>query len=330
MMQGPLVSVLITVYNDELNIGKAIDSIINQTYQRFELVIVNDGSTDTTLTILMQYQRIDDRIKIISQDNQGTAVAANNGLQHCTGKYIARLDSDDISYPGRLAEEVKFMEANPHIGLVGGGCHIADSEGRIIGTRNIYTTSAYKTLLNRCIYQQSDVMFRKDVLSRLPGTSVYRNKFKGAEDYDLWLRISEVTEVAKINAVFGIWKLNGGGYTLSRKQEQLEAIKELKRMAIARRKGSADWYDSFQPKVIEKAHRTQLKDYEYDLTAAQVLLKEARSAEVRQQLKKYQSKSESWKAVRKWYYLSFLPKPVLKSIFDFREFILNRSFIELR
>lgn len=328
-MKNPLVSVLITVYNDEGNVGRAIESILKQTYQNFELVIVDDGSTDGTGAVLDSYQKKDGRIKIIRQPNGGTAGAANHGLKHCTGKYIARLDSDDHSYPYRLEEEVNFLEANPAIGLVGSGCHIADTSGRIIGQRNIRTTSPQKTLRNRCIYQHSDVMYRRDIVNSLSGDGVYRSKFK-AEDYDLWLRISEITGIAKLNSINGVWTLNGGGYTLSRKQEQMEAIKEVRKMATARRQGKKDWYDSFVPKAVSQGHRVQIKDYEYDLAVAQVLLKEARCTEARNQLKKYKPESDSWVAVRKWYYLSFLPKPVLKTLFGFREYLLNNSFIELR
>jgi glycosyltransferase involved in cell wall biosynthesis len=326
----PKVSVLICVYNDEANIGKAIDSILCQSFQDFEIIIVNDGSTDATGTILSQYKQQDKRIKVIDQQNQGTANAANNGITHCSGKYIARLDSDDISYPHRLQTEVSFLEANPHVGLVGGGCHITDSTGRILGSRNIRPKNPHKTLINRCIYQQSDVMFRKDVLDKLAGNIVYRGKFKGAEDYDLWLRISEVAAIAKIDSVFGVWKLNTGGYTLARKSEQLEAITELKKMAIARRKGQKDWYDSYTPAVKDTIHRTQMNSSEYDKTIAQVLLKEGHTSEVQYQLKKYKTIKHEWSLVKKWYYLSFIPKPILKMIFGFREFLLNNSSIELR
>lgn len=329
-MANPMVSVLITVYNDESNIGNALDSILAQSYQDFEIVVVNDGSTDGTPEVLTKYQEKDKRIKIINQKNQGTANAANNGLKHCSGKYIARLDSDDTSYPHRLQEEVSFLESNPHVGLVGGGCHIADITGRIIGTRNIKPTNPYKTLINRCIFQQSDVMFRKDVLDKLPGDIVYRGKFKGAEDYDLWLRISEVAAIAKINSILGIWTLNTGGYTLARKQEQLEAINELKRMAMARRKGGKDWYDDFTPAVKDVTHRKQMKSCEYDKTVSQVLLKEGRTKDVQHQLEKYKTVKDDWSIVKKWYYLSYLPKPLLKMIFGFREFLLNNSSIELR
>ncbi|HEV7332022.1 MAG TPA: glycosyltransferase [Flavisolibacter sp.] len=330
MNEQPLVSVLITVYNDENHIAQAIESIQQQTYQHFEIVVVDDGSTDGTAHILTVFAGEDARIRVIRQPNGGTANAANNGIQFCKGKYIARLDSDDISYPNRLQEEVNFLEAHPEVGLVGGGCHIADANGRIIGTRNIITANPSKTLLNRCIYQQSDVMFRRDVLKKLQSGIVYRSKFKGAEDYDLWLRISEVAAIAKLDSIFGIWKLNTGGYTLSRKQEQLEAIRELKKMAKVRRKGKHDWYDEFRPKVKDAQHRTQMKNYAYDKVVAQVLLKETRTSDVREQLKKYKADQESWKAVNQWYYLSFLPKPVLQLLFGCREYLLNNSFIELR
>lgn len=329
-MKNPLVSVLITVYNDEGNIARAVESILNQSYQHLELVVVNDGSTDGTAAVLAAYQKKDSRIRIINQPNGGTASAANHGLKFCTGKYIARLDSDDWSYPYRLKEEVEFLEANPDVGLVGGGCHIADTSARIIGVRNIKTRNPYKTLLNRCIYQQSDVMFRRDVLERLAGSLVYRGKFKGAEDYDLWLRLSEITVVAKLNRVFSVWTLNIGGYTLSRKREQMEAIAEIKKMARARRRGGKDWYDEFRPKVRDTAHRTSIKPFEYDMIVAQVLLKERRTAEVQEQLRVYKSDGTNWATVRKWYYLSFVPRPVLKLLFGFREYLLSNSFLELR
>ncbi len=329
-MKTPLVSVLITVYNDEKNIAKAIESILNQTFRDFEIVIVNDGSTDYTQSILNGYRERYSNIKVVNQANAGTADAANTGLSYCSGKYIARLDSDDISYPYRLQEEVSFLETNPLIGLVGGGCDIIDESGRPIGSRNIQTSNPYKTLIKRCIYQQSDVMFRKEVLDKISGEPVYRGKFKGAEDYDLWLRISEVAGIAKIDRILGAWKLNNGGYTLSRKQEQLEAINELRKMAVARRKGMPDWYGSFEPRVANKTHRISLHNCEYDKTIAQVLLKERRTTEVRSQLEKYKSHKKDWALVKKWYYLSYLPKSFLKLIFDFREFLLNHSSLELR
>lgn len=329
-MHDATVSVLITVYNDESNIGRAIDSVLGQTFSDFELIIVNDGSTDQTTAILDCYAEKDKRIRVIHQANQGTANAANTGLACCNGKYMARLDSDDVSYPFRLQVEVEFLEAHPDINLVGGQCHIADDNGHIIGTRRIMPSDPYKTILNRCIYQQSDIMLRRSVLEKIPGRPVYRGKFKGAEDYDLWLRISEVGGIAKIDKAMGIWRLNKGGYTLSRKQEQLDAVKVLRRMAVARRNGSRDWYASYTPVRKAKIHRAAINKVDYDVTVSQVLLKEGKTAEIKMRLKPYKQSNRDWAIARKWYYLSLLPKPILRILFGIREMILNNSSIELR
>lgn len=328
MNTAPLVSVLITVFNDELHIEQAVRSILDQTFQDFEIIIVNDGSTDQTASILQQLADKDRRIRIVDQPNMGTAAAANKGLENCTGKYIARLDSDDMSYPNRLKTEVDFLEAHPEIGLVGGGCHISDNTGRIIGVRNIKTRNPFKTLQRRCIYQQSDVMFRRSILDKI-ASPIYRDKLK-AEDYDLWLRISEVTKIAKLNEVLGVWKLNGGGYTLSRENEQIEAVKWIKKMAALRRAGQEDGYEQFIPRAKTIPHRTGIRKYEYDKKVAQVLLKELRTVDARNQLNNYRQDKEAWPAVKKWYYLSFLPRPLLRLAFTAREYLLNHYSIELR
>ncbi len=325
-----MVSVLITVYNDENNIANAIKSILNQSFQDFEIIVINDGSTDGTLKVLEELKKNNnEKIHIFNQQNQGTAMAANSGIKLCGGKYIARLDSDDVSYDNRLEIEVDFLEKNPDIGLVGGGCHITDNAGRIIGKRNIHTNKPYKTLINRCIYQQSDIMFRKDILSKIDGDP-YRSKFKGAEDYDLWLRVSEISKIVKLDTMLGIWRLNGGGYTLSRKKEQLEAIKELRKMAKGRRKGKKDWYDAFTPQIKDVRHRTQISMAEYDLCVAQVLIKELRLRDAREQLFKHRKVQDDWQTVKRWYCLTFLPKLLLYCLFSIREFVLTNTSLEFR
>src|SRR5688572_22031959 len=165
----PRVTVLMTVFNDERHVGKAIESVLRQSYTDFELIIVNDGSTDGTEAILARYAASDPRIRVLRQPNAGTTAAANLGLARAQGQYVARLDSDDLSYPHRLQTEVDFLDRNPDVALVGGGSDIIDDEGQVIGTRNVQTDDPARTLLHRCIYQQSDVMFRRDVVLRLGG-----------------------------------------------------------------------------------------------------------------------------------------------------------------
>src|SRR5215471_8580747 len=112
-MAAPLVSVVMSVYNDQRFISTAIDSILLQTFSNFELIIIDDGSTDGTPEILESYARQDLRIRILRQPNKGTTAAANLGMSVARGSYIARLDSDDVSYPHRLAVEVDFLQRHP-------------------------------------------------------------------------------------------------------------------------------------------------------------------------------------------------------------------------
>lgn len=318
-----------TVYNDVCFVENAVESILKQTFADFELVIVNDGSTDGTSELLDHLSEKDHRIRVIHQQNKGTAYAANAGLVHCRGEYIARLDSDDYSYPERLAIETTFLDKHPEIVLVGGACHISDCNGNIIGTRNICPKNLEKTLWRRCIYQQSDVMFRKSVLVNFPTGEVYRTKLK-AEDYDLWLRLSELGEIAKIDSVLGIWRLNKGGYTLSRKEEQIESAKIVRKMAALRRKGLSDGYDAYRQTVVAKEHRNVIEKIEYDLVVSQVLIKEGRTKEAKHLLLPYNKIWQDWVKVKNWYRLACLPVPVVKMLFSAREFVLNHSSIELR
>ena len=96
-MNNPLVSVVMSVYNSEKYLKEAIESILNQTYTNFEFIIVNDGSTDSSLDIIQEYMKKDERIVLISRDNKGLPYSLNEGIEKAKGKYIARMDADDIS-----------------------------------------------------------------------------------------------------------------------------------------------------------------------------------------------------------------------------------------
>ncbi len=273
----PLVSVVMCVYNDERYLGKSIESILKQTFTDFELIIVDDGSTDKTAAILDSIKQKDSRIKVFHKENTGTTASANFGISKARGKYIARLDSDDISYPNRLQTEVEILEHNSDVGLIGGGADMIDQDGNIIGTRNIITKNPKRTLLFRNIFQQSDVMFRKSVFEALGG---YREKFKNGEDYDMWLRISEVADIVKLNDVLGQWRLNAGGYSFSRRQEQLSTDKIIKLFARQRRKKGFDDYPSYKPeaKII---HRQDIDVDSYKIWVAGFLLDSYRKKEAR-------------------------------------------------
>lgn len=318
MTTAPCVSVVMTVYNDQRFLPFAIDSIIAQSFADFELVIVNDGSTDQSERILQEYAARDSRMKVVTQDNAGTTAAANRGLDLARGRYVARLDSDDVSYPHRLQTEVQFMEANRNIALVGGGSDIIDIDGHIVGTRNIRTANPQRAILHRNIYQQSDVMFRLDVVRHLGG---YREKFKNAEEYDLWLRISEVADIAKLNVVLGQWRLNGGGYTLSRRQEQRTEFRRIKEFARQRRLDGMDGYADYVP-APPKKHRQDIGPADYALVVGGFLLAAGRMPEARGQFEKFLQERNNLK-VRLLLLMTFAPKRFVFMLLGVRNFLMN-------
>lgn len=315
----PKVSVLMTVYNDERFVASAIDSILAQTLADFEFIIVNDGSTDGTEEIVRGYAARDPRICVFAQANAGTTAASNYGLSLARGMYVARLDSDDVSYTHRLQTEVDFLNRNPSVALVGGGSDVIDLEGNIIGARNICTGDPNRTLMHRCIYQQSDVMFRLDVVRRLGG---YRAKFRNAQDYDLWLRISEVADIAKLNQSLGQWRLNGGGYTLSRAKEQLAEVKVIKKFARQRRTAGVDGYESYAPPP-SAPHRRSIGRGEYNVLVGSILLQAVRLLDARRKFHDLLRDNRTPKVLA-LYLVTFAPERFVRWLFGARDFYLNR------
>jgi len=317
--KSPLVSVLMCVYNDEKYVGLAIESILNQSYKNYEFIIVDDGSTDNTSNILKSYSGKNECIKLFRINNSGTTAAANFGLSKVKGKYVARIDSDDISFPERLKIEVEFLERNPGAALIGGGAEIIDVNGNVIGERNIKTINPARTLLKRNIFQQSDVMFRTDVVKNLGG---YREKFFNGEDYDLWLRISEKAEIVKLNTFLGQWRLNGSGYSFSRRKEQLLSDKIIKEFAKQRRTSGKDDYDNYEP-IPPSKHRQNINDFSYDIWVALYLIESFRKKEARSILLKNFKKFYKSPKIYFLMFLTFLPKFILNIIFSVRTFIKN-------
>jgi glycosyltransferase involved in cell wall biosynthesis len=184
-MTPPLVSVIITAYNAEKFIREAVDSIINQTYSNWELILINDFSSDRTGAIFTEIKKQDSRVKIITNsENLGRAKSRNRGLELAKGEYIAILDADDVSLTERLEKQVTFLEKNTSIFLVGTGATKINEDGKVIGYHNPICSDieVKKTLsMRNCIYHSS-VMFRK--------TSVrYREKFPFSQDYDFYLQL---------------------------------------------------------------------------------------------------------------------------------------------
>jgi glycosyltransferase involved in cell wall biosynthesis len=183
-----------SVYNEEQYVGAAIDSILGQTFQDFEFVIVDDGSVDRTPAVLKGFD--DPRLKVRHQANQGQSAALNQGIRLSTGSYIARMDGDDISLPGRLEREVSLLESHPEIGLVGTWCIKVDAR---TGHERVQSLPEYDSAIRRFMivdnpFIHSSVMIRKDVLDRV---GLYKEGLIW-QDYELWVRIAGHHRMANI------------------------------------------------------------------------------------------------------------------------------------
>jgi glycosyltransferase involved in cell wall biosynthesis len=193
----PKISVILPVFNAQTYLRESIESILSQSFTNFELIIINDGSTDQSLNIIKSYT--DERIKLINQANAGLPISLNRAIAIAKGQYLARQDADDISLPSRLAEQAAYLDAHPTCALLGSWANILMDNSptdRALQHPHLNGDIALKLLFFNC-FVHSSVMIRKSALEKSGLYPEEREKFP-PEDYDLWLRISKDFEVANI------------------------------------------------------------------------------------------------------------------------------------
>ena len=191
----PRVSVIMPVYNGEKFVGEAIESILNQTFSDFELIIIDDASTDGTLEVVRKFP--DGRIRIIrNHENIGIARSRNKGLREAQGEYIAVHDSDDISYPERFELQVKFLDNHPEVAAVGSWYVVIDENGEELERVKLWTRDddIKAVLLKKNQFAHGAMMIRKECLKAVGG---YRH-IERCEDYDLCLRLAERYKLANL------------------------------------------------------------------------------------------------------------------------------------
>lgn len=192
----PKVTVLMPVFNGEKYLREAIESILNQTFTDFEFLIINDGSTDSTVGIINSYN--DSRIRLIHNDrNAGLIVTLNKGFDLANGEYIVRMDCDDISMTERIEKQVHFMDSNLDVGVCGTWFQFVDTGQKIVLPEFPDAVKAY--LFYNSALGHPTVIIRTDVLRQ--HKLYYDSKYKHAEDYELWIRLSKITKLANIPEV---------------------------------------------------------------------------------------------------------------------------------
>lgn len=228
MNNQPLVSFIMTAKNTERFIDEAIESVLKQTYTNIELVVVDDASTDRTTEIIKSWAKKDARIKTIFNTKSVLPPEARNmaaSISH--GKYLAILDSDDISLPERATKQVEFMESHPEIGAAGSHAEIIDVEGKYIITKKKncdISTIRFASLL-QCQFIHSSVIIRKELFQKLGG---YRPEYMHAEDYDLYTRILQNCDMTNIDEVLIKFRANSGGVTSTNDSSKIQIENSLK------------------------------------------------------------------------------------------------------
>lgn len=228
-MKTPELSVILTVYNRESYISAAIESILKQTFRDFELIVINDGSTDTTSVIIESY--LDPRIIYIQNEkNIGIVKSLNKGLSVSRGRYIAIMDSDDISMPERFSKQFNFLENNPEIGVCGTCINVIDKKGNLVGNISYPVSSNVISclLLFYCCIAHPTTMYRKKVIQDVGN---YNSEFIAALDYDLWTRTIGHYKFSNISEFLLNYRTHGDNISQNREKHYHEDYR-IRKIAI--------------------------------------------------------------------------------------------------
>lgn len=235
-MSNPKVSVIMPVYNTAPYLEAALRSILAQSFTDFELIAVNDGSADGSGAILDRLAAEDPRVRVIHQENSGVSRAANVAIEAARGIYIARMDSDDIAWPERFAQQVAALEARPEVVALGTQFRIIDPEGRVLHIRSVACDHA--TLDAQLMREQSlailnpSVMMSAAAVHRVGG---YSERFSSAHDIDLFLKLAEVGELANLQTVLMDYRLHLSSIGHSGRSKQIANGWRAGKEAAARR-----------------------------------------------------------------------------------------------
>lgn len=232
-MKTPKVSVVMSVYNGAPYLRQAIESILAQTFDDFEFLIINDASTDETRQILTSFR--DPRIIALeNEQNLGLAASLNLAIDGARGEYIARQDADDLSYPQRLAEQVAFLDAHRKVGAVGATTEWIDSAGNTLQIWRQPTENAdiQQTLLRYCCLIHGSTMYRHVAALQMGN---YDSKMRTGQDYDFWLRLSEMWDMACLPETLYRYRWHENMASRERRVEQENNAEIARARALQRR-----------------------------------------------------------------------------------------------
>lgn len=210
------------VYNGERYLEESVLSVLGQSFTDFELIAVDDGSTDRTPDMLAHLSRKDPRIVVIHQENRGQTPSLNRAIGVAKGDYLARQDADDVSMPQRFERQLRFLNGHPSVGAVGTATEVIDQHGHVIGvfpTRHGVGEVRRALLTVKATLVHGSVMMRRHALEAVGG---YRDAFQVSQDFDLWLRMGERFDLDNLPEMLCRWRMNPEGVYVARRATQLK------------------------------------------------------------------------------------------------------------
>jgi glycosyltransferase involved in cell wall biosynthesis len=224
-VSAPRVSVLLPVRNGARFLGEALESVLSQTLADFELLVVDDGSTDETPEILASVE--DERLRVLRHERAGLVAALNRGLAEARAGYLARMDADDVSLPRRLERQAAFLDERPRVAVVVPGVEAVDAEGRALRRVTLPNDDAAlrRRLLLRNPFTHGSVVIRTEAVRQVGG---YRADYGANEDYDLWRRIARGWELGSVPEVLYRYREHPDAVTRSRVEERVESRERLR------------------------------------------------------------------------------------------------------
>ncbi len=229
-IKTPLVSVILPVFNSEKYLVEAMESILNQSYSNIEFIVINDGSTDASEKIIAGFN--DERIKIVNNhQNKGLIYSLNTGINHAKGKYIARMDADDISLPDRLKFQVEFLENYPAIGICSCDYYQFSNNQKWFSKSISNHETILVHLLFNCSIAHPTLLIRKNILDSQE--VIYDAHFPHAEDYELWSRLVLKCKISSVEKTLFNYRIHRNQITQKYHQEQIESGNKIRRKILA-------------------------------------------------------------------------------------------------
>lgn len=253
--QDPEVTVLMPVYNSERHLREAVESILSQTFTDFEFLIVDDGSADRSIEIVESYD--DPRIVLIKNTtNRGTVHVLNQGINAAKGRYIARMDSDDISLPHRLEKQVRFMEANPAVGISGSAMRLIKG-GKLSNTRTLAESDSelkIALLFSTCFFHPT-VIIRTELAKAHP----YPDNLVYTQDYNYWTDLAGLTRFANLDETLLYFREHEGQLSCRKADLQVSNARLIRNAYLQR------LFGSFASKELDMHHRIAENRSDIDL-----------------------------------------------------------------